>query len=173
MAQKKWIDKVTFSHLKRTDFYFRDFRGENKYNPKDTRPNFGIKLTAALADKMEKDGWPVKWTTVRDDAPEGVESIPYIKVFASFDGKRKPVVNMVIGKKVTQLDGDTIATLDGAAITDTTIRIRPYFWEMNGRSGVQARLDAMNVFVEEDELDSELRAYMEDEDDEDDEDAPF
>ena len=34
-------------------------------------------------------------------------------------------------------------------------------------------LDGMNVYIEPDDLEDELRQYMEDEDEDDDEDAPF
>jgi hypothetical protein len=52
-----------------------------------------------------------------------------------------------------------------------TVRVRPYVWDESGNYGAAAILDAMNVYVEEDELDDELREYMEE--DEDDEENPF
>lgn len=167
----KWIDKRTFKGLSRTDLYFRNFRGENKFNPKDKRPNFAIKLDPVLAKELDEDGWYIRWTKVREDAPEDIEPIPYLKVTANFDSKRPPAVNMIIGKKVTELDASTIATLDAASIDHTTVRVRPYVWDESGNYGAAAILDAMNVYVEEDELDDELREYMEE--DEEDEENPF
>lgn len=167
----KWIDKKTFKGINRKDLYFRNFRGENKFNPKDKRPTFAIKLDPALADKLEKEGWYIRWTKVKDDAPEDIESIPYLKVTANFDVKRPPSVTMVVGKTVTELDKNTIATLDAANIDHMTIKIRPYLWDETGKYGAAAILEGMNVYVEEDDLQSELREYMEDDDE--DEDAPF
>ena len=96
----KWIDKRTFKGLSRTDLYFRNFRGENKFNPKDDRPTFAIKLDPDLADALDDEGWYIRWTKVRDDAPDDVESIPYLKITLNFNAKRPPVVNMIIGKTV-------------------------------------------------------------------------
>lgn len=166
MADKKYIERELFKGIHLSDLYFRNFRGENKFNPKDKRPTFAIKLDPELADSLEDKGWYIRWTKVRDDAPEDVEPIPYLKVTCNFDGKRPPAVNMVIGKKVTELDGNTIATLDAAAIEHMSFKIRPYIWDETGRYGAAAFLVNMNVYVEEDEIDSELREYMEDDDDE-------
>lgn len=169
----KWIERQTFKGLKPTDLYFKNFRGENRFNPKDKRPTFAIKLDPVFAETLEKAGWYVRWTKVREDAPEDVEPIPYLKVTANMEGKRPPQVNMIIGKKVTPLDKDTIATLDGAAIERMTVKIRPYLWDESGKYGAAAMLDGMNVYIEPDDLEDELRQYMEDEDEDDDEDAPF
>lgn len=171
MGSYKWIDKKTFKGIKRTDLYFRNFRGENKFNPKDKRPTFAIKLDPVLADKMEEEGWYIRWTKVRDDAPEDIESIPYLKVTCNFEAKRPPLVAMIVGKTVTNLDKNTIATLDAANIDRMTIKVRPYVWDESGKYGAAAILEGMNVYVEEDDLQSELREYMEE--DEDDEECPF
>ena len=89
----KWIERQTFKGLKPTDLYFKNFRGENRFNPKDKRPTFAIKLDPVLAETLEKAGWYVRWTKVREDAPEDVEPIPYLKVTANMEGKRPPQVN--------------------------------------------------------------------------------
>jgi acid phosphatase class B len=151
--------------------YFRNFRGENKFNPKDKRATFAIKLDPALADQLDKDGWYVRWTKVKDDAPEDIQPIPYLKVTVNFDVKRPPQVSMIVGKTVTEIDKNTIATLDGANIEHMSIQIRPYVWDDSGKYGASAQLEAMNVYVKENDLQSELRKYMESEDE--DEDAPF
>lgn len=169
--ERKWIDKKTFKGVKGTDLYFRNFRGENKFDPKDKRPTFAIKLDEVLADQMSDEGWYIRWTKVRDDAPEDIQPIPYLKVTANFEAKRPPLVNMIVGKTVTELDTKTIATLDAAIIDHMTIKVRPYLWDENGEYGAAAILEGMNVYVEEDDLQSELRDYMED--DEDEENIPF
>lgn len=167
MADRKWINKRTFKGLTGKDLYFRNFRGENKFNPKDDRPTFAIKLDPDLADALDDEGWYIRWTKVRDDAPDDVESIPYLKVTLNFNAKRPPVVNMIIGKTVTELTQDTIATLDAANIDHMTFKVRPYVWDESGKYGAAAILEGMNVWVKEDDLESELREYMEDDDDED------
>lgn len=166
MAKKrKWIEPLTFK-LKRRDLYFRNFRGIDQYNPRNTRPTIGIKLDEDLADKMEKDGWYVRWTKVRDDAPEDIQPIPWLKVTINMESERPPQVNMVVGKSVTALTKDTIATLDAVSIDHMTIKVRAFDWDESGKYGAAAYLVGMNVYCEEDDLESELRDYMEDDDDE-------
>lgn len=169
MAKKKWIDPITFK-LRKRDLYFRNFRGVNKFNPKDHRVTIGIKLDPDLADKMDHDGWYVRWTKVRDDAPEDIEPIPWLQVTINMDSERPPQVNMIVGKSVTALTKDTIATLDAVAIDHMTVKVRAYDWDESGKYGAAAYLVGMNVYCEEDDLESELRDYMEDEDDEE---VPF
>ena len=172
MAKKKrWIDQRTFK-LRKRDLYFRNFRGINEYNPKDRRPTIGIKLTEELAEQMDKEGWYVRWTKVRDDAPEDIQPIPWLKVTINMDSERPPQVNMILGKTVTALTKETIATLDAASIDHLTVKVRAYDWDDSGKYGAAAYLVGMNVYCEEDDLESELRDYMEDDDD-DEEEAPF
>lgn len=166
MAKKRrWIEPRTFK-LRKRDLYFRNFRGINTFNPKDHRITFGIKLPEDLAEEMTKEGWYVRWTKVRDDAPEDIQPIPWLQVTVNMDGQRPPQVNMVIGKSVNGLTKETISTLDGAAIDHLTVKVRAYDWDESDKYGAAAYLVGMNVFCDEDELESELRDYMEDEDDE-------
>lgn len=158
---KKFIKRETFANLETRDFYFRNFRGINKYNPKDTESNFAIKLPEAMAEDLKAKGWHIRWTKVKPEAPEDIKPIPYLKVSVNFNSKKPPVVNMIIGKTVTQLDEKSIASLDSATIDKFTFEITPYDWDESGQYGAKAYLKAMNVFCEESLLESELRKYME------------
>ena len=166
MAKKRrWIEPRTFK-LRKRDLYFRNFRGINKFNSKDHRITLGIKLPEDLAKEMTEEGWYVRWTKVRDDAPEDIQPIPWLQVTVNMDSQRPPQINMIVGKTVTELTKETIGNLDGAAIEHMSVKVRAYDWDESDKYGAAAYCVGMNVFCDEDELESELREYMEDEDDE-------
>ena len=130
---------------------FRNFAGkEGQYNREGER-NFGVILPPDVAEAMLADGWNVKYLKPREDDEEG-EDTPWLQVSASFDKGRPPQIVMITTRGKTNLDADTVETLDWADITNVDLMVRPYFWDVNGRSGIKAYLQSMYVTIEEDEL---------------------
>lgn len=129
---------------------FRNFAGkEGRYNKAGDR-NFCLLLNPEDADEMLKDGWNVRFLDPRD---EGDEPTPYIQIKVGFGGKGRPpkiVLVTKIGK--TQVDEDTVNTLDWAEIEKADIAINPYHYEVNGKSGVKAYLKTMYVTIAEDDF---------------------
>jgi hypothetical protein len=130
---------------------FRNFAGkEGQYNREGDR-NFGVILPNGVAEAMLEDGWNVKYLKPREDDEEEVET-PWLSVSVNFDKGKPPKVMLVTDRGRTALDAKTVDTLDWADIVNVDLIVRPYTWEVSGRTGIKAYLQSMYVTIEEDEL---------------------
>jgi hypothetical protein len=127
---------------------FRNFSGEEgRFNAKGQR-NFNVLLGQEEAEAMLKDGWNVKYLQPRE---EGDEAQPRLEVSVHF-GKNPPRVILITSKGKTPLDESMINLLDWAEIENVDMIVRPYEWEVSGRTGVKAYLKSIYVTIREDEL---------------------
>jgi hypothetical protein len=130
---------------------FRNFEGkEGQYNKKGDR-NFGVVLPPDVAEAMLADGWNVKYLKPREEQEEETET-PWLAVSVAFDKGRPPKIMLITSGGRRHLDEDTVETLDWADITNVDMIVRPYHWDVNGKSGIKAYLQSLYVTIEEDEL---------------------
>lgn len=121
---------------------FRNFSGTgSKYNREGDR-NFAVVIPDEdVARKLIADGWNVKIKPGRED---GDDPFIYLNVKVKFNA-HGPNVYLRAGKKLTKLSEDTIDLLDNVEIARADLDIRPYNWEVNGKTGISAYLESLKV----------------------------
>lgn len=126
---------------------YRNFAGEaSKYNREGDR-NFAVVIPDEdLANKLINDGWNVKIKPPRD---EDDTPFMFLPVKVKFND-RGPSAYLRTGRNQVKLDEESISCLDNVDILGVDLDIRPYDWEVNGKTGRTAYLQSICVTQEVD-----------------------
>lgn len=136
---------------------FRNFTGkEGQYNREGDR-NFAVLLDDHIAEAMAEDGWNVKWLKPREDDEDDATPQAYLQISVNFKG-RAPRIVIITERGRTNLDEASVETLDWVDILNVDLIIRPYAWDVSGKTGIKAYLQSIYVTIEEDPLE---RKYAE------------
>lgn len=136
---------------------FRNFTGkEGQYNREGDR-NFGVILPDGVAAAMAADGWNIKYLQPREEEDEE-NPVAWLPVKIGYGKGRPPKIMLVTERGRTALDESTVDTLDWADITNVDLIVRPYNYDVGGRTGISAYVQSMYVTIEEDALE---RKYSE------------
>lgn len=121
---------------------YRNFSGlGSKYNREGDR-NFSVVIpNDEIKDILVEAGWNVK---IRPPREEGETPFMHLPVKIKFNG-RGPAVYVASGKSYTKLNEETIDMLDDIDIASVDLDLRPYDWEVQGKIGRTAYLQAINV----------------------------
>ena len=125
---------------------WKNFSGErDKFNP--GKRGFSVVIDdTVMADELRQEGWNVKDRPLQEGADDSEQewTLP-----VKLDMNRYTQVWLIVGNHKTLLDEDTVSQLDVVDIVNCDISIRPYEWEMNGRTGITAYVDSMYVTIRE------------------------
>ena len=121
---------------------YRNFSGVgSKFNREGDR-NFAVVIDdPELADTLINEGWNVKIKPPRD---EDDDPFIYLPVKVKFNEKG-PAVYLKTGKVMKNLDKELVSCIDDIDILSVDLDIRPYDWEVNGKTGRTAYLQSMQV----------------------------
>lgn len=121
---------------------YRNFSGTgSKFNREGDR-NFAVVIEdPELADALINEGWNVKIKPPRD---EDDDPFMYLPVKVKFNEKG-PAVYLKTGKVMKNLDEELVSCIDDIDILSVDLDIRPYDWEVNGKTGRTAYLQSMQV----------------------------
>lgn len=143
MARKR-IENIIIENAK---IIFRNFSGkETVYNRAGNRNFCVIIPDPEQAQVLAADGWNIKNLSPRDGDDE---ETAYLQVAVNFDNI-PPKITMVTKNADVKLDANSVGTLDYTEIENADLIIRPYSWEVNGKTGVKAYLQTMYVTIRED-----------------------
>lgn len=121
---------------------YRNLRGEgSKYNREGDR-NFALLIPSQeIADDLIERGWNVK---IKPPREEGEDPFMYLPIKVKFNGNG-PHIYVQSGRATNQLDEEEVGEIDDLDISSVNLDIRPYEWEVNGKTGRTAYLQSMLV----------------------------
>lgn len=144
--------KVTFApkgilQIDDAKIIYRNFSGEgSKFNREGDR-NFSLIIDDPdVADELVAQGWNVK---IREPREEGDNPFIHLPVKVKFND-RGPRIYLITGDRRNELDEESVGILDNVDIISVDLDIRPYDWEVNGKTGRTAYLHSMRVIQEVD-----------------------
>lgn len=121
---------------------FRNFSGaQTQYNRKGDR-NFSLVIDSEeAARKLESEGWNIKIKPPRDEDDTPLMFLPVKVKFNDYG----PRVYLKSGDNFNELSEATVDTLDNIDIVSADMDIRPFDWEVNGKTGRTAYLEGITV----------------------------
>lgn len=127
---------------------YRNFSGEgSKFNREGDR-NFAIVIPdEEVKDALVEQGYNVKIKPPRDEDEAPFMILPVKVKF----NDRGPNVYLHTSRSKVKLDEDTIDHLDRVYIGRADVDVRPYDWEVNGKSGRTAYLQGLRVIQQDDD----------------------
>ena len=133
-------------NIEGANIIWKNFSGErDRFNP--GKRGFSVVIDdSVMADELKQEGWNIKERPLQEGAdPSEQEWTLPVKL----NMNRYTQVWLIVGNHKTLLNEDTVAQLDVVDIVNCDISIRPYEWEMSGRTGITAYVDSMYVTIRE------------------------
>ena len=132
---------------------YRNFSGVGSQFNREGDRNFAVYIPDEdMAEELKERGWNVKIKPPRED---GDDPFMFLPVKIKFND-RGPSVYLVTGNKKTPLNENTVSCLDDIDILSVDLDIRPYDWDVNGKTGRTAYLQSIWVTQEVDRFASRM-----------------
>lgn len=121
---------------------FKNFEGRgDKFNREGDR-NFSLLIEDPdTADALIAEGWNVRIKPGRDEDEGPFMRLPVKVKFTEYG----PSAYLKTGERMNKLDEESIACLDNIEIESVDMDIRPFDWEVNGKTGRTAYLQSIHV----------------------------
>ena len=121
---------------------YRNFSGAPSQFNREGDRNFAVVIPdQEIADALIEQGWNVKIKPPREDQDT---PFMFLSVKVKFND-RGPIAYLQTGHKLNKLDEESINVLDNVDIASVDLDIRPYDWEVNGKTGRSAYLQSIKV----------------------------
>ena len=121
---------------------YRNFSGAPSQFNREGDRNFAVVIPdQEIADALIEQGWNVKIKPPREDQDT---PFMFLSVKVKFND-RGPNVYLKTGHALNKLTEETVSMLDDVDIVSVDLDIRPYDWEINGKTGRTAYLHSMQV----------------------------
>ena len=121
---------------------FKNFEGRGDKFNRDGDRNFSLLIEDPnTAEAMKREGWNVKIKEGRDPDEGPFMRLPVKVKFTDYG----PTVYLNSAGNVVKLNEESIGCLDNIEIETVNMDIRPYDWEVNGKTGRTAYLQSMEV----------------------------
>lgn len=138
-------DTVEFSGVR---IIHRNLTGVQKEFNRAGNRGFSIVVSADEAEELANRGYNVR---IRPDQENQDEKFCFLPVAVNYNNI-PPRIYRISGGKMTLLTEKTVGVLDASDIVNVDLTINARHWEINGKVGIKAYVNAMYVEVEEDKF---------------------
>ena len=123
---------------------FRNFSGtKTEYNKAGNR-QFSLFLPDDTSAILEEAGWYVKHKPPRREGDDPRNQLDISVMF----GKYPPIIKLISHDGTESfLNEDNVGILDTVDIDNAIVTIRPYNWEVNGKTGTKAYVQELLIYA--------------------------
>ena len=123
---------------------FRNFSGTKTEFNKPGNRQFSIFLPQDTADILEEAGWYIKHKPPRNEGDDPRNQMDITVMF----GKYPPMIKLISHDGAeSYLNEENVGILDSVDIDKANLEIRPYNWDVNGKTGVKAYVKELHVYA--------------------------
>ena len=123
---------------------FRNLSGTKTEFNKAGNRQFSIFLPQETSDILEEAGWYVKHKPPRNEGDDPRNQLDVTVMF----GKYPPIIKLISHDGAeSYLNEENVGILDSVDIDHATVEIRPYNWDVNGKTGVKAYVRELLVYA--------------------------